>query len=70
LYRSGALAGEYHLIQFNVPNGVLRQGDNEVNIRIGSGSNNMQWQPADTKVSIATSLRGITYSSILLEFNS
>jgi rhamnogalacturonan endolyase len=74
LYRSGTLAGEWHLVEFNVPAGVLHQkanssGENRLDISIASGAKvpNQPWKPADAKISPTTSLRGFMYDSIMLE---
>jgi len=52
VYRSGTLAGEWHLFEFAVPGGVLRKGENEVRFNV-------------TK---STALRGVMWDSVVLEW--
>jgi rhamnogalacturonan endolyase len=69
LYRSGTLAGEWHLVQFPVSAGVLRSGWNELDFQIDSDAGGGQWSSADTKISSATPWKGLLFDSILLEQN-
>jgi rhamnogalacturonan endolyase len=77
LYRSGTLAGEWHLVEFKIPATALRRSSSEpvenrldISIVAARIASNETWKPADTKVSSTTSLRGFMYDSILLEVDS
>jgi rhamnogalacturonan endolyase len=66
LYRSGTLAGEWHLVEFPVNAGVLKQGWNELDLRIQPGGARGNWSSADTKIFSTTPWKGLLFDSLLL----
>jgi rhamnogalacturonan endolyase len=65
LFRSGTLAGEWHMVRVPINGTLWRPGPNKIDIRIRSGKG--LWTASDTKILSKNPWRGFMYDSLLLE---
>jgi rhamnogalacturonan endolyase len=69
LYRSGTLAGEWHLVQIPLHPGLLREGQNVIALRIKGKGFTPGWSSSDAKIGEVMHWRGLMFDSILLEWD-
>jgi rhamnogalacturonan endolyase len=65
LFRSGTLAGEWHMVRFPINEKLWRLGPNKIDLRIRSGKG--LWTASDTKIASKNPWRGFMFDSLLLE---
>lgn len=69
LYRSGTLAGEWHLVQVPIHQGLLKEGQNVLALRIRGKRFTPGWSSSDAKIGEVMRWRGFMFDSILLEWD-